>query len=191
MMKKILDFYKKQGVRTEVKKGTYDNFPNNVKKISKIIYGLLIHPATFEFYNLSFSKERINDKYKDSIQKSIDKIMKIENRLLVEYREPKNRVVNTCRQFAMFICSVLREKGIPARCRCGFAIYLENGWFEDHWICEYWNVKEKKWIRIDSEIDDAHISQCHINIKNIDPYNLPKEAFFTAGVFWKLYARIS
>lgn len=187
-MTKILDFYKAQGTRTKVEKGIFDDFPDDIKEICKIIQGLLIHPsAGLKLYDLNFPKDRIDDRYIKTLSESISKIQSIENKPLIECRHPNKRIVNNCRHFAMFICSVLREKGISARCRCGYAIYLEPGWFEDHWICEYWNKNEKKWIKVDSQIDDIHILWCSINRKKIDFTNLPKEAFLCAGVVWKLY----
>jgi hypothetical protein len=184
---RILDFYKTQGIRTKVRKGTFDDFPESIADICKTIQYLLIHPAHLYLFGLKMPRERINDKCKSTIQESLDQVKKFKNKPLIEYREPSDRVVNTCRQYAMFMCSVLRERGIPARCRCGFATYFSNGWFEDHWICEYWNKKENKWIRVDAQIDDIQILECHIDRENINFTNLPKEAFFTAGVLWKLY----
>lgn len=183
-----LEFYKNQGIRTKVEKGTFDDFPDDIREISMIIQGLIIHPAVFEMYEkLDFPKKRMREVDLHSIQESINRIREVENRPLVGRRKPQNRVANTCRQFAMFICSVLREKGVPARCRCGFSTYLENGWFEDHWICEYWNSNQKRWVMVDAEIDDAHVRQCKINLENINPADLPKEAFSPAGILWRLY----
>lgn len=187
MERKILDFYKIQGIRTKVKKGTFDEFPESIEEICKIIHWLLIHPDAVSLYNLNLSKERMNDRNIKTIQESVDKIRKLENKPLIECREPEKRVVNICKHFAMFLCSVLREKGIPARCRCGFATYFVNGWFEDHWICEYWNKTKKKWIRVCAQIDDIQILECHIDRQKINFDDLPKEAFFSGGVLWKLY----
>nr|WP_246715041.1 hypothetical protein [Rhizobium sp. BK196] len=33
------------------------------------------------------------------------------------------------------LCAFLRNKGIPARVRCGFASYFSAEW-EHHWLCE-------------------------------------------------------
>jgi len=185
--KNELEFYKRQGVRTKVRLGTFDGFPKDVYAISKIIQHLLIHPAHLYLYNIKMPEKRINDGKRRNLQDSLSQIRKFGNKPLTEYREPKDRVVNTCRQYAMFMCSVLREQGIPARCRCGFAIYFRSGWFMDHWICEYWDKKKKRWIRVDAQIDDIQALELHINREVIDFTNLPKDAFFPAGILWKLY----
>jgi len=190
MTQNILDFYKLQGARTTVKPNIFDNFPSDIKQICQIIQGLLVHPGMLSTYNLQLPKKRIEDRYIKTIQENIDQILKIENKSLIEPRIPKNRIVNICRHFSMFLCSVLREKGIPARCRCGFSTYNgngNNGWFGDHWICEYWNKKEKRWIKVDSQLDDIHILKRHLDINIINPIDLPKETFFCGGVLWRLY----
>ena len=87
----------------------------------------------------------------------------------------------------MLLCSILREQGIPARTRCGFATYFQGGWFEDHWICEYWNYQEKRWMRVDSQIDDIKLVSLSIDRNKINFFDLPKGVFFPAGVLWKLY----
>lgn len=188
ILQEELNFYTKQGKRTKVKKGIFDIFPNDISKICRIIQGLLIHPCTLKrLYGLDFPMKRIKDRHLKTIQSIINKIFKLDKDSLLITREPKKRVVDVCRQFSMFLCSVLREKGIPARERCGFATYFINGWFEDHWICEYWNKKEKRWVRVDPQIDDIQIVGLHIDRKIINFLDLPKGAFFPAGVLWKLY----
>src|SRR6187551_1105858 len=40
-------------------------------------------------------------------------------------REPGERLVGTCRHFAVMSCALLRDRGIAARVRCGFGMYFE------------------------------------------------------------------
>jgi len=41
-----------------------------------------------------------------------------------------------------------------ARSRCGFATYFADpGTCEDHWICEYWDSAQKRWVKVDPQID--------------------------------------
>ncbi len=96
-------------------------------------------------------------------------------------------MVAICRQYSMLLCSILRERGIPARVRCGFSTYFQGGWFEDHWICEYWNKKKERWVRVDPQIDDIQIIAYNIDRFKINFLDLPKGVFFPAGILWKLY----
>lgn len=147
----------------------------------------MIHPVDLKLYGLNFPEERIKSRRSRSVQEILDRIRSINSEPLIVPREPRDRVVGICRNFAMFFCSVLREKGIPARCRCGFATYLSNGWFEDHWICEYWNEKQQSWIRVDPMMGEAQMKNCGIKKEETDPLNLPGESFFCGAAVWKLY----
>jgi transglutaminase superfamily protein len=66
-------------------------------------------------------------------------------------RPATQRVVGTCRHFALLSCAFLRYRGIAARVRCGFATYFQAGQGLDHWITEY-RDRDGRWVRIDSEI---------------------------------------
>ena len=67
-------------------------------------------------------------------------------------REAKNKVHVTCRGQAILLTSILKAKGIPARARSGFSEYLRNdGIYRDHWITEYFNEKENRWILVDAD----------------------------------------
>jgi transglutaminase-like putative cysteine protease len=66
-------------------------------------------------------------------------------------RQPGQRVVGTCRHFAVLSGAFLRSRGIAARVRCGFATYFQPGHGLDHWVTEY-RDGDGRWVRIDSEI---------------------------------------
>jgi hypothetical protein len=53
---------------------------------------------------------------------------------------------------------MLQSQGKPARARCGFGRYFKAGWYEDHWICEYWNDEQGRWIMVDAQLDDFLLS---------------------------------
>jgi hypothetical protein len=67
-------------------------------------------------------------------------------------RAPADRVVGTCRHFAVLSCAFLRHRRIAARARCGFAGYFRPGRYVDHWIVEYRHPTEPRWVRVDPEI---------------------------------------
>jgi hypothetical protein len=52
-------------------------------------------------------------------------------------RDISNYFYGTCHDFGLLATSRLREAGIPARLRVGYAGYFVPGNWEDHWICEY------------------------------------------------------
>ena len=78
---------------------------------------------------------------------------------------------------------MLRYQGVPARARCGYATYFLPNHFEDHWICEYWNRKEQRWIMVDAQLDSFQRDKLDIRF---DPLDVPNDQFLTGGKSWQL-----
>jgi len=100
---------------------------------------------------------------------------------LVQARRVADREVGTCRDFALLLTSLLRERGIAARVRCGFASYFTPDQMEDHWVCEYWLAKERRWVRADAQLDAAHCNHLPIDFDTTD---LPADCFVSAVDAW-------
>jgi hypothetical protein len=58
-------------------------------------------------------------------------------RPLTQHRVLADYLYGTCHDFALLAVSALRERGIAARLRVGFASYFRAGRWEDHWVCEH------------------------------------------------------
>ena len=95
-------------------------------------------------------------------------------------RPPGQRVVGTCRHFALLSCAFLRYRGISARVRCGFATYFQSGQGLDHWITEYQNG-DGRWVRIDSEILGGTVLD--------HPEDLRPGEFLSGGEAWAAFRR--
>lgn len=65
-------------------------------------------------------------------------------------REVGERLQGCCRDHTLFGVAVLRQHGIPARSRVGFARYLSENWNYDHVIVEFW--AGDRWVRFDPEV---------------------------------------
>jgi hypothetical protein len=94
---------------------------------------------------------------------------------------PERRTPGTCRDFALMTCSALRERGVPARVRCGFATYFPSNPFEDHWVCEHWREEENRWVLTDAQLDPLQRKQLRVDF---DPTDLPVKTFLNAGEAW-------
>jgi hypothetical protein len=81
----------------------------------------------------------------------------------------------------LFLVSMLRAKGVPARARCGFGVYFNPPRFEDHWVCEYWNDNERRWVLADSQFNEVWLGR--LNIRH-DPMDVPRTQFVTAAEAW-------
>jgi hypothetical protein len=61
------------------------------------------------------------------------------------------QVAGCCRDHTLFSVAVLRQHGVPARSRIGFAGYFEPWFHHDHVVVESWDGG--RWVRWDSELD--------------------------------------
>ncbi|GAA1465288.1 hypothetical protein GCM10009603_45300 [Nocardiopsis exhalans] len=66
----------------------------------------------------------------------------------VERAEP---LVGCCRDFAVLTVAALREHGVAARSRVGFASYLNRDFGTDHVVVEYWDGQ--RWVWADPQLD--------------------------------------
>jgi hypothetical protein len=78
---------------------------------------------------------------------------------------------------------MLRHQGVPARARCGFGTYFLPDHYEDHWVCEYWNADESRWILVDPQLDDFQQKELKIQF---DPLDVPRDQFVVGGQAWQM-----
>ena len=190
----MLNRYSTQSVITDAGKYEYlyKDLPDDIPSLVNTVQNLLIHGAHLQRYGIQPSEERLKqqDYQIRKVSQMFERIIQINNNKLTQPRRPKDRLIVSCRHFAVLTCSFLRHKGIPARVRAGFETYLFTSYqgnlrtkFHDHWICEYWDKNKKQWIQIDSQIDD--IQRKALDIK-VDTLNLPPNSFLTGGQVWEL-----
>ncbi|HXW19452.1 MAG TPA: transglutaminase domain-containing protein [Roseiarcus sp.] len=91
-------------------------------------------------------------------------------------------MLGRCNSFALLLVTMLRAKGVPARSRCGFAAYFNPPNFEDHWTCEYWDAKDRRWRLADPQIDEVWRRRLAIRFDTLD---LPRAQFMTAADAWR------
>ncbi|HKU43092.1 MAG TPA: transglutaminase domain-containing protein, partial [Polyangiales bacterium] len=78
--------------------------------------------------------------------------------------------------------AALKQRGVPARARVGFADYFKPGHFEDHWVCEYWNAAQQRWVLVDPQLDDVQRKAKNIDF---DPLDVPPDRFLIAGAAYR------
>lgn len=107
----------------------------------------------------------------------------LDPRPLSEPRPLEHKQVGNCRDYSLLLVSMLRHQGVPARARCGFAIYFIPNHYEDHWVAEYWDAGRERWVLMDSQLDEF---QCRELGVNFDPLDVPRDQFIVAGAAWNL-----
>jgi hypothetical protein len=180
-----LDYYQEPEGITRIKKhlGFVRWLTNDVRAICRVVQGILVHDNWLHHYGINLRPEQIYDQNSWRMEDLLNKAVELDKRSLAIARSPEKRVIGCCREFATLLCAILRHKGIPARSRCGFATYLANpGYYEDHWICEYWDSDEERWVRVDPQIDPFQQS---LLSADFSPMDVPESRFLVAGQAWK------
>jgi hypothetical protein len=128
------------------------------------------------------SKDRLPEEGLHGIASIIRRARALQDAPVTEMRPLENRVLANCRDFSTMLASFLLLKGVPARARCGFARYFEQGKYVDHWVCEYWHDGDGRWRMVDAQID-AH--QKAIIRPDFDTLDVPDRAFWVGGKAWE------
>jgi hypothetical protein len=183
MKQKILDFYKQPLAITSTDEyaTSIKKLPNDIKSLVKIVQGLAIHEFVASEYNFEVPEERKGEAHIRYVQQMFKQLFKHDVHPLSTARPPEKRLVGVCHHFMLFLTSLLRAKGYSVRARCGFGTYFNPGTFEDHWVCEYWNEEEARWILVDAQMDEVQHKVLHLDFDNLD---VPRNRFIIAGDAW-------
>jgi hypothetical protein len=97
-------------------------------------------------------------------------------------RPPAQQIAGCCRDHTLVAIGVLREHGVPARSRVGFAGYFEPGFHHDHVVAERWDGS--RWVRFDPELNAAD------DWFSFDAHDMPTglgAPFETAAEVWRAH----
>ncbi len=166
--------------------GLFAGLPRDVAALRDVVQGLLLHIFWAERYGEALSDERKQEVQLRIVPRQLARIHALDPRPLTEARPPERRLVGNCRDFSVLLCAMLRHLGVPARARCGFGAYFIPGHFEDHWVCEYWNARETRWVLVDAQLDSLQRETLRIPF---DPLDVPRDQFLTGGKAWQVCRR--
>jgi excinuclease ABC subunit A len=164
----------------------YRDLPDDLPDLIAVLQGVLIHKLVVDFYQVQLSPVQRAEQRLRSMQQRLQRLVELNYTSLLQPLPPQERQVGVCRDFAVFLVSLLRHKGIPARMRVGFAAYLDpSGTYRyDHWITEYLDTAHEQWRLVDPQIDD--IQRQHLKI-TANTLNLRGgKDFYLAGQAWQL-----
>jgi Transglutaminase-like superfamily len=158
--------------------------PKDLAKQCEVVQGVLIHRDIAPWlYDLKLTEEQRDDGHVRPLAQMLNRIHALDDRPLTIARDPAHRMPTVCRHFSLMLSAILREQGIPARARCGFGAYFNPGKFEDHWVCEYWNAAQARWILVDAQMDPIQRNTFKLAF---DPLDVPRDAFILAGDAWQM-----
>ncbi len=180
-----LDFYAVPGRFTNL--DGYEIATGDVRKAVDIVQGLLVYDVVAQpFYGIELTPRQADTIHERDTARFLDVARAVDPRPLGEAREPENRVGARCHAFSRVTVAILRAAGVPARARCGFGTYFLPGWFEDHWVAEYWNTAEHRWQMVDAQLDATWRTMLGYTG---DPLSITPSEFVTAGHAWQAWRR--
>lgn len=180
-----LAFYASHSPMTEPGKmsALLEPLPNDLAGLSRVVQGLGIYDVVArEFYGFEAPESRLGEIHSRPIAERLARIMELDDQPLHIAREPERRLLQRCNAFALMLVTMLRAKAVPARSRCGFAAYFNPPNFEDHWVCEYWDARTRRWRLADPQIDEVWRRRLDIGFDTLD---LPRAQFLTAAEAWR------
>ncbi len=192
MKEKILNHYLQFSTYTNP--GCYVDFlkslPDDISELGNLITHQVIHRVTLKNGNTNANSDkkygdmdrypchrlRCHDDVFLTSLAMVGKLLRLDEKGFKKDRAVEDKIVVTCRYVSVLMASILKSKGIPTRCRSGFAPYLLPDISVDHWINQYWSKKENRWINIDADgfFDDLNFSQ----------FNIPDDKFDWAAKTW-------
>ena len=180
-----LDFYARPGMMTEVGQNSdlLAGLPTEIGALCKVVQQNLIHVFWAERYGRTLSDEEKATLNIRTTSRKLELMRQVDGQHLAAARPLEKRQVGNCRDFSLLLTAILRHQGRPARARCGFGAYFIPGHFEDHWVCEYWNPEQDRWILVDAQLDDFQRKALKITF---DPLDVPHDQFVIAGQGWQM-----
>ena len=158
--------------------------PGGIGALCAVVQGLLIHDAACgRLYGpppAGFAVDRTTRPVAERIATALAR----DPAPLTVPRQPFERQVGTCRDYAAMLCAFARRAGHEARVRCGFAAYLGGKGWQDHWVCEHRPCGGRGWMLADAQMDAEHRAALGIEF---EPAHVPGDCFLTADRAWRLW----
>lgn len=158
-----------------------------IEKAVEIVQGVLVYDLVAkDFYGVDLTSTQAGTVHERNAASILDVARRIDGHSLDVPRQPHARVGGRCNTYTLLTVALLRAAGIPARSRCGFATYFVPEYYEDHWVAEYWDSREHRWVMVDAQLDSTWRQ-----VFGMDPdasvVTVGPEQFLTGGHAWRAW----
>ena len=161
----------------------FDNLPTSIYDLARIVQGTTIHVFWAERYGVKHTPERQAEVQLRTMPRRLVRTLELDPRPLTEARTLEQKLVGNCRDHSLLLAAMLRHQGVPARARCGFGAYFLPNHYEDHWVTEYWNQDQSRWVLVDAQLDAL---QCDVMKIPFNPLDVPRDQFIVGGAAWTM-----
>jgi hypothetical protein len=173
-----LEFYRRHSPLTDP--GEYRpllaSLPADVAALGAVVRGIMVHrDETSWLHGFDLPTQRrdeANTRWTRAILAYVGDLRE---------RPAPQRFAGTCRDFSILLCALLRETGVPARLRAGFAGYFTDDFFDDHWVVEHWS-DTYGWRLADAQLAGGVVEAYRADV---NPLDVPRDAFLVGGRAWQ------
>jgi hypothetical protein len=194
MNKKLKQHYLETGSYTYagLYKEYFKSLPDDITELGNLICSQVIHRITLKEGNINANANMIygdmkrfpwyrmrceDDMYLTATAMTAE-LFRLDERGFTLHREIENKIVVCCRYVSVLMTSILKAKGVPCRSRAGFAPYFTKGESWDHWINQYWNQNQNRWISFDA---DAFFDKKELGFNQ---FAIPEDKFDWSARAW-------
>jgi hypothetical protein len=166
-----LDYYASHSAITDpgAHVALFADLPTDLPALHQIVQNVLIHVWKVRKYHPEWLEGRTGEYELRATRDLLAGVLAHDAAPLTVTRSEAQRLIVDCRHHATLLCALLRQQGVPARVRCGFATYLEDTHYQDHWVTEVWDGE--RWLLEDPDLMKHDVS---------------RDEFITAGKAWQL-----
>jgi len=148
--------------------------------LADTLEGFVVHYAVARSRGFEIPPQAENDSNLRLVSRLLAEAVKRDARPLIQHRALGDCLYGTCHDFALLATSVLREHGIAARLRVGFANYFRAGLWEDHWVCEHHS--NGRWTILDAQLGPRARTEFRIAF---DVADVPSTSWRPAASIWR------
>jgi len=160
----------------------FRDLPRDPGALVQLVQRLIVYDVVApEFYHVSIPARRQGEIHIRPVEGIVHALLSLEDRPLTVARPVNRRLAGRCHHFVLLLVAMLRAQGMPARARSGFGSYFNPPYFEDHWVCEYWNDAESRWMFADPQFDQIWRTNLKVDHDILD---VPRDRFLVASEAW-------
>ena len=155
--------------------------PRDTAGLMRVVQGLALHQYLAFAYDHRVPEARLEESHFRAVPAMLDRVLTHDPASLSTTRPVEKRLVGVCHHHVMLLVAMLRAHGMPARARVGFGSYFNPGYFEGHWICEWWDEGAGRWKLADPQFDATCIGLMKVDHDVLD---VPRDRFLIAAEAW-------
>ncbi|WNO09174.1 transglutaminase-like domain-containing protein [Teredinibacter sp. KSP-S5-2] len=189
----LYQFYSLPGPNTELTLFQQDTKPvNGIEALCDLVNNIVLIDFWHNMRITKLNPSRESDLSLRSIHEKLANFHKLNTSDLQQERVDQEKILGNCRDTSLLLCAFLRYHGVPARVRSGFATFFSKKKKFDHWLCEYWQEEEQRWVKVDTWmyqiICNKHrlnfIFRFLLNRLKYNPLDVESKDFISGGEAW-------